>query len=597
MRKIVLIVISVVLLIACSGNQYSHIIDSADSLLNINQDSALSALRLLDKLQPHYYELSKSDQMRFQLIYAKGMNKGYIDFHSDSVLQEVVTYYDAHGSSNDRMLANYLLGCAYRDMNDAPASLECYLRATEQADTMSKDCDYKILARIFGQIGDLYLRQEMLSNSKQAYKKGEQYAWMAKDTLSALIYLESQVNAMRKLQSPNQVVHSFNKVYNEYLKYGYKKEAARALGISIGALILTNQYSLAKKYMDIYERESGYFGKGLCPQVRYYTYFYNKGLYYLDQNRDSARLYFEKCMDFAGSAVAKCIAYDGFIKYFHQYHQLDSVEKYSLLFIKYNDSARIQNEMQTISKMTALYNYNRWQNVAQTKAHEKEKTQMMLSYILIIIGLVVWACVICAFLVYKNLQKKKVIRNEQMLFINQQISAKEAELKDCEKTLREMKRQVCSASLAITEKENVITVLKEEIAALKNDDTFNDEEKPRNQMFFQHKAIVIKFKQLADKGIVPSSQQWSVLENLFASFFANFKRNLETSNKLNENEFHICMLVWLGFTPNQIKVLMAMSSSNVSNIRKRLALKIFCKDFSTRKFDKEIRNIQFEGNV
>lgn len=52
------------------------------------------------------------------------------------------------------------------------------------------------------------------------------------------------------------------------------------------------------------------------------------------------------------------------------------------------------------------------------------------------------------------------------------------------------------------------------------------------------------------------------------------------------------MLVWLGFTPCQMKILMNMSSSNISNIRKRLSKKLFDKEMTTSKFDDEIRKIR-----
>lgn len=64
--------------------------------------------------------------MRYQLVYAKGMNKGYVDFTTDSLMKEIVDYYDNHGTCQQQMLAHYLLGCVYRDLGDSPASLSCY---------------------------------------------------------------------------------------------------------------------------------------------------------------------------------------------------------------------------------------------------------------------------------------------------------------------------------------------------------------------------------------------------------------------------------------------------------------------------------------
>ena len=62
--------------------------------------------------------------MRYEVLLAEAMNKSYVSFTTDSVLKQVVRYYDRHGSPNEQLKAHYLLGCAYRDMGEAPA--ECF---------------------------------------------------------------------------------------------------------------------------------------------------------------------------------------------------------------------------------------------------------------------------------------------------------------------------------------------------------------------------------------------------------------------------------------------------------------------------------------
>ena len=52
--------------------------------------------------------------MKYELLYAKAMNKAYIDFTSDSIMKKVALYYDKHGSKNEQMEAYYLLGCVYK---------------------------------------------------------------------------------------------------------------------------------------------------------------------------------------------------------------------------------------------------------------------------------------------------------------------------------------------------------------------------------------------------------------------------------------------------------------------------------------------------
>ena len=83
----------------------------ADSIMNVNDDSAKVAIRMLDGVKSQLPEFSKSQKMRYELLRHKAMNKAYISFTSDSKMKEVVDYYDRHGSANERMLANYVLGC------------------------------------------------------------------------------------------------------------------------------------------------------------------------------------------------------------------------------------------------------------------------------------------------------------------------------------------------------------------------------------------------------------------------------------------------------------------------------------------------------
>ena len=194
-EKVIYLLLILLILASCAGNRkYDDLMQRADSIMNVNDDSATVAIRMLDGIKPQLPEFSIA-KMRYELLRHKAMNKACITFTSDSVMKEVVDYYDHHGSANERMLANYVLGCVYRDMHEAPMALEYYNKATEQADTTAADCDYGTLYRVYSQMGFLFSKQYLPYQELNAFDKAEKYAYLAKDTLMQLLITKNKGEA------------------------------------------------------------------------------------------------------------------------------------------------------------------------------------------------------------------------------------------------------------------------------------------------------------------------------------------------------------------------------------------------------------------
>lgn len=412
-RVILIYMLIFMSLSSCSNRKYEQTITRADNLMELSQDSARSALAILDSIRPDLSKMGKSTQMRYQLVYAKGMNKGYVDFTTDSLMKEIVDYYDNHGTCQQQMLAHYLLGCVYRDLGDSPASLSCYNDAVEKVDTTSSDCDYKLLTRVYEQQGALFLSQSMPQNALSAYQKAEKYAWIAKDTLSAVLSYEHLGNIYEYMDNMNKVIEVYENASRRYRQYGYPVQAARALGGAIQALILTKQYAKAKKYMDVFEAESGYFQKDSCySYINYSHYYYLKGLYCLESHSDSAKYWFTKCQEFAKTNNSKSFSAYAWYLYYIKHQQMDSVAKYSEQAFAYNDSANLDMERDLMQKMQAIYDYDRWKNVAHneeikaTRANLTLLVSILVSVSVIIIG-------ILTFLVYRKKRKLELQEKEE----------------------------------------------------------------------------------------------------------------------------------------------------------------------------------------
>ena len=156
-------------LMACTEyGAFERRLTTADSLMTHEMPD--SAYRMLCGMDAEAEEVSEPLRMRHLLLRSNAQNKAYVDFTSDSIGCLLVNYYNAHGTPNERMLAHYIKGCAYRDMGDQPASLRCYNDAVAAADTSRADCNYDQLSIIYGQIADIFDRRAMPDNALQAYE-------------------------------------------------------------------------------------------------------------------------------------------------------------------------------------------------------------------------------------------------------------------------------------------------------------------------------------------------------------------------------------------------------------------------------------------
>ena len=137
-----------------------------------------------------------------------------------SDVQPYVTFFDEHGTANDRLLAHYLLGRAYYDHGEAPMALKCYQDAIECADTLSTDCDYPQLARVYGQMAQVFYQQGLHRQQLNYEQRSVIYAWKGKDTLLALRNYEQEFYAFSELGMMDSAITVIKDVAKQYTEYG-----------------------------------------------------------------------------------------------------------------------------------------------------------------------------------------------------------------------------------------------------------------------------------------------------------------------------------------------------------------------------------------
>ncbi len=582
-EKVIYLLLILLILASCAGNRkYDDLMKRADSIMNVNDDSAKVAIRMLDDVKPQLPEFSQSQKMRYELLRHKAMNKACITFTSDSVMKEVVDYYDHHGSANERMLANYVLGCVYRDMHEAPMALEYYNKATEQADTTAADCDYGTLYRVYSQMGFLFSKQYLPYQELNAFDKAEKYAYLAKDTFNAIVNYQNRSSAYYYLGNTDSVIAINLHAASLFKQIGDDYNAMIALGCNSDYYLEKQDTIKAKKAFEAYF-STGYEGNLEYEDSKAYVLCL-KGCYYLFVNKlDSAYANLSLSLKLCKSYSVKAATTKTLAQYYAKVNQPALAMKYALQSSEYNDSSLMEARKNQLQQMQAMYDYGRNQEIARM-AEQKAKRSTQMNY------MIVFACVILfLFLSYiyrKQLAlKKKRIAVSKLLYEDSLLKLKRLQDEKA-KLVAENDNKLFQV---IMEKENTIDKLKAEISDIQDKYSLTSVSNVELTLMDSSICKKIKFIELHPKKSM-CEEDWKELANTIENAIPNFIPVLK--NRLNDKDYQICLLIRLGFSTSLIARLLGLSDAAISKRRKTMLKKLCGKVGKPKEFDEYVLQIQ-----
>lgn len=577
------LVLLLVAIVSCTGNKrYDNLMQRADSIMDSNDDSAKVAIELLDKVKPQLNDFTKGQRMRYELLYHKAMNKACITFTSDSVMKEVVDYYDHHGSANERMLANYVLGCVYRDMHEAPMALEYYNKATEQADTTAADCDYGTLYRVYSQMGFLFSKQYLPYQELNAFDKAEKYAYLAKDTFNAIVNYQNQGEVYAFLGKKDSVIAINLQAAKLFKKHGNDYAAAIAFGCNYNYYIEKKDSINAKKAFEAYN-STGYEGNSNYEDAKAYV-LYQKGTYYLFVNKqdsayDNLSLSFKICKSYSiKAATTKALA-----QYYAKVNQPAMAMKYALQSSEYNDSDLIEARKTQLQQVQAMYDYSRNQEIAKNAEQKAERSTRM-NYMIVLSCLMLF--LLLSYIYRKQIAiKKKKIAVSKLLYEDSLLNLKRLQ-DERAKLVAENDNKLAQV---IMEKENTISKLKAEITHIQ--ERYSLSSVSDADLILKDSSIYkkIKFIEVHPKEKM-CEEDWKELADTIEEVVPNFIPVLK--NKLNDKDYQICLLVRLGFSTSLVARLLGLSDAAISKSRKTMLKKICRKEGKPKEFDEYILQIQ-----
>ena len=494
-------------------------------------------------------------------------------------VEPYVQFFDDHGTPNDRLLAYYLLGRAYHDHGEAPMALECYQNAVDCADTLSTDCDYPQLARVYGQMAQIFYEQGLYRQQLCYDELSVKAAWKGKDTLLALMNYEQESQAYRNLNMPDSLLYICEHVAGLYRKYGFDHYAARALGNTLRELINRKDFNKVRKYMQIYESESGYFDSLGNIQKGREIYYRIKGLYFLRTNvLDSAEYYFRKELLNGKGFNNQHSAALGLAELYNLRQLADSTAKYYKYAYAMSDSLYAHRTAKDIERIQTMHDYTRHQEIAH---QEQKKASQRTIIIWICVGIIIVICLL-TYIIIRELTRKK--KEAEQKYLQSQTAIEQAHT-----DIAKLRKNEDSNRELISEKEQIIreqeTIMKSLLQGNTNSQSLADRQ-------LKTTAIYGKFQQLSIVGQKPTNEEWHQMEEQIFKCFPGFKDFISKNEyQLKDKEYKTCLLIRIGFKPKMVSHMLDVDPSYISNIRAEMLQKLFNLAGNSRSFDKMLKEI------
>lgn len=556
---------------SCDNKPLPYTMKVANSLVNTHPDSVLALLKQFRdsiNLEP------KETQIYYQLLTIKAKDKAYITHTSDSILLKVLHYYENKKDKRHLPEVYYYAGRVYRDLGDAPQALDFFFQAI---DASYLYMDYKLVSRIYSQIGTLYLYQNVYDKAPEAFSKAYQFSILSKDSISMIYNLRDIGRAFSTQEKVDSAIYYYKKadmladkienlnlkriingeLSGYYTKLGMYQEAYKSMQIAFKKI---NVINLAPRY-------------STAAQYYYYTNQLDSAIYYYTQ------------LSFMDKYSYKAEGYQGLSYIARSKGEYKKALEYLDKDLAYTDSARSIIQTEIVRKINSLYNY-------QLKEKENNRLQHQASnhkiWNIILISFLIFLMLL--FVTYQQYHKRKeqetllqqekierILReeyNQSLSYIEQnkrQIKELEESLKAAEKTSNLLTQDLLRLQKRNIEKNNEQIIVKQEL-------------KEHTITILKESSIYKKFLQ-ADQGEKIRKEDWQELIKSIDETYSQFTQRLLELYPMKTIEMQVCLLIKIGLPPTQIAFITAHTKQAITSIRKRLCKKVFKREGSPEEWD------------
>lgn len=565
-RVIHLILLCSILTIGCTQHRdYPKAIQRAESCMDEHPDSALHLLTAYaDSIAAQPEEV----QMYHRLLTIQAKDKLYIVHTSDSVINQIVKFYEGCDDKNKLIMAYYYQGSIYRDMNDVPKALKAFQKAL---DVNVPKHDLSIKA--YNQMGSLFMRQGLYDEVIRVNRKAiELYTQQEKETKAS--YAWRDIARMYDMKGKmDSAFYYYKKAYHTALA---DKDSAKYYGIlseSAEAYRKMGMIDSARQILSMSLKQ---------PKIRNKAHIYMiLGDVYEDlQCWDSAYYYRQKALET-----------NNIHKKFDNYIGLGWIEKargnekqalhYLEKALWLNDSIQKITRTEEIAKINSLYNYQHTEaeNNRLQLIQARQKAQLLGLLLVSLAGATGGF-----FYFLRQKEKRREVLEVAEKFKKDAKERYERSMKAIEDNENKIKELEAQLTLAKTEcdqlKTEQLQVQQKRLQTRNEEIALQQEEKKLRIAAFRRSAIYKVFQQNLQTQDInmaheKSAPEWEKLKTAINIAYPDFTERLHNlCPSLSDKETKVCLLAKTDITPSGVAEILSLTRQAVTNIRTRIYQKV-----------------------
>ena len=524
-------VLQIVGLSSC-GNQlqeYPAVLETADSLAYVNPDSAVA---LLQSVEAEMTASTPAVHHRYDLLTIKARDKANYPLTSESLILDVLDHYEHGGDPNKLPEAYYYAGRVFRPLGDAPQAIDYF----QKAQTTLNELDLqklpaanaerygKLKGTIMAQKGYVFRNQHLYRESEDCFKQAYILDSLSNDTVGMFMDL-NDIGYVKQIAGDNEhALHYFDMAAIMAGEYGDSLYLENIIVQKCQCLNKLKRYDEVAKYLQEFHPHFTRSNSEIINSL-FGEYYWKTG------ESEKAVPYFKWLYD-SGSIYSRSNAALWFSDYETKRGNAKEALRYMAEFSNLEIELRKLRNEEVTALTSSLYNYHlREQENQRLKA--KQEVQKLRFWMVSLIAFLL-VCALFFIIRYARIRQRYLKSNNEHL------------------------RYLLSSMQADKEKHQ--QMIQTQAANLRNSEI--------------HQLIATK---CANNECL-YNRDWLIVEETMQRLAPEFISKLRSVHSFSPMEWKVSLLTKFGFSPTDMAIATAHTSSAIYSIRSRLNKKVFIHD-------------------